>query len=124
MLELFRPEKEAIRRVAGPVMHEMSSAEAAEEAPALEECHRQAAMNETVVNDRVGDPEKGHAGAGPDDHGSHEPVRLEPRPDHEQGSRDGRVKRGHHVIRLEASGPRFVMGPMNEPEGMVPHPPV
>jgi hypothetical protein len=97
----------------------MSIPDAAEHGEAREEADRQSPVNEPIVHDHVADPEQGHAGAGADRDRRKSSVQIAA--NHDERSREGRMRRRERVVRLEASLTMRMMRPMDAPERVMPH---
>lgn len=88
----------------------MRATDAAKEAEAQETGDRQAAVNQAVVDHRVGDAEERHSGADPREHcaGGVSTTGA----GGEQRHRDRDVEQREEVVLLERALPRLVVGPM------------
>lgn len=100
----------------------MSIPDAAQPGEAREERDRQPSVYEPVVNDHVGDAERGHAGTGADRDGCRRSVQVAS--NHHERGRDGGMHGGQRVVRLEPTVALRVVRTMDAPERVVPHAPV
>jgi hypothetical protein len=102
------------------VVDQVSAADPLEVRDLPEEAHRQAAVDEPVVDHDVREPEERHAGADADERRA-EGARHELAADHDQRGGDRRVHGREHVVGLEPPPPLGVVRPVDAPEPRMPH---
>jgi len=104
------------------MVHGVGIADAAQPGDPRQEAHRQAAVDEAVVHEQVGQPEARHADANADGGRRRRSVQIAS--NHHQRGGDRCVRGREHVVVLEAATTAAVMRAMDAPQRRMPHAPV